>query len=377
MLSYLGFGKKEKKSDFEIVEEENDDSFADDIRINLTRLIAYAESSDVLLQREVAEKLANEAVKPIRQVQVVAFGGLRLLIPLTRSIDPEVQRLASHALANLSVNSDNQVLMAENGAIEALIALLSSTHELIQRQAAKALANLGVNVQNKCKIADRGGIPKLLNLARDASIPVKIESIAALANLAVNDANETEIVRLGGLVPIMASLRETGPVLNPIRKKFAKNVENLEELAAQCCRALRNLSVNPNNKKTILELGAITLLLPCMDSANERISQQAHRAMKNLNLQEIDIFAAAKTVKPENKAEFSSADAKSSLNQDNGGVLSGNCIKDDSTNIWSKQDEDSRSIASNKGRNAIDNLDNEDAQESTLWQRKDDDGDEK
>lgn len=175
MLSYLGFGKKEKKSDFEIVEEENDgkreefttilcnlkhiylplhlypipmlDSFADDIRINLTRLIAYAESSDVLLQREVAEKLANEAVKPIRQVQVVAFGGLRLLIPLTRSIDPEVQRLASHALANLSVNSDNQVLMAENGAIEALIALLSSTHELIQRQAAKALANLGVNVQ--------------------------------------------------------------------------------------------------------------------------------------------------------------------------------------------------------------------------------------
>lgn len=51
-----------------------------------------------------AEKLANEAVKPNRQVQIVQYGGLRLLVPLTRSSDEEVQRLAAHALANLSVN---------------------------------------------------------------------------------------------------------------------------------------------------------------------------------------------------------------------------------------------------------------------------------
>lgn len=33
------------------------------LRVNLARLIVYAESADPLLQREVAEKLANEAVK--------------------------------------------------------------------------------------------------------------------------------------------------------------------------------------------------------------------------------------------------------------------------------------------------------------------------
>lgn len=53
---------------------------------------------------QVAEKLANEAVQPQRQVQIVEYGGLRLLVPLTKSKDPEVQRLAAHALANLSVN---------------------------------------------------------------------------------------------------------------------------------------------------------------------------------------------------------------------------------------------------------------------------------
>jgi hypothetical protein len=57
---------------------------------------------------QVAEKLANEAVKPIRQSQIVEYGGLRLLIPLTRSCDMEVQRLAAHALANISVNGESQ-----------------------------------------------------------------------------------------------------------------------------------------------------------------------------------------------------------------------------------------------------------------------------
>ena len=74
------------------------------LQINLSRLIAYAESADVTLQREVAEQLANEAVNPKRQVQIVQYRGLQLLVPLARADDTEVQRLAAHALANLSVN---------------------------------------------------------------------------------------------------------------------------------------------------------------------------------------------------------------------------------------------------------------------------------
>lgn len=58
----------------------------------------------VKLQREVAEMLANEAVKPARQKQIVEYGGLKLLVPLTNSRDVEVQRLAAHCLANISVN---------------------------------------------------------------------------------------------------------------------------------------------------------------------------------------------------------------------------------------------------------------------------------
>ena len=105
------FKKKpvEEKSDYVIEEDEtnaeDDDRYINSLKINLSRMIHYAESADVKLQKEVAEKLANEAVKPSRQEQIVQYGGLKLLVPLARSDNPDVQRLAAHALANLSVNS--------------------------------------------------------------------------------------------------------------------------------------------------------------------------------------------------------------------------------------------------------------------------------
>ena len=101
----------EEKSDYVLEDEENDEDdekYVNSLKLNLSRMIHYAESADMKLQKEVAEKLANEAVKPSRQVQIVQYGGLKLLVPLTKSGSPEVQRLAAHALANLSVNSKSK-----------------------------------------------------------------------------------------------------------------------------------------------------------------------------------------------------------------------------------------------------------------------------
>jgi hypothetical protein len=101
---------KGSKDEFTFEEDTTDDAFTEALRVNLQRLIVYAKSADTSLQREVAEKLANEAVKPDRQVQIVELEGLKLLLPLTQSKDIEVQRLAAHALANLSVNCERRSL---------------------------------------------------------------------------------------------------------------------------------------------------------------------------------------------------------------------------------------------------------------------------
>jgi hypothetical protein len=287
---FFGGGSKasedEKGSDFVLEDEEDsveESAFILSLRLNLVRLIAYAESADVRLQREVAEKLANEAVKPERQVQIVELGGLKLLIPLTKSSDNEVQRLSAHALANLSVNADNQRLMAGGGAIDALIVLLDSSLMQTQRQSAKALANLGVLLENKRTIAVAGAIPKLVRLTQpEISIAVKIEAVAALANLAVNDVNEVEIEQAGGIDSIIAALVLAMEYVETHVTARDREYYNAEELIAQCARSLRNLSVNAANKTVIIDAGATPLLQKLTRFSNERIVLQSNKALQNL-----------------------------------------------------------------------------------------------
>ena len=167
--------------------------------------------------------------------------------------------------------------------------VVASDHELIQRQSAKALANLGVNPDNKRAIALKGGVPKLVRLAAVPYMSVKIEAIAALANLAVNDANEVDIVQCGGLTPVVEAMAEAVAVLfhHPgVAADVRRDYANAEELAAQCARALRNLSVNVGNKTAIARLGAVAHLRALTDHPNERIAQQAKRALRNLEVSE-------------------------------------------------------------------------------------------
>jgi vacuolar protein 8 len=282
---FFGSGRSETKSDFEIVsddeEEGKGDDFVQSLKINMTRLIAYAQSANISLQREVAERLANEAVKAERQQQIVECGGLRLLVPLTKSVDKEVRRLAAHALANLSVNRENQVLMANEGAIEMLIGLLGTPHDLAQRQSAKALANLGVNTDNKRRIVVAGAVPPLVALMDSENVSVRIEAVAAVANLAVNSLNESDIVAGGGLSPIVEGARLAMTELL-MGEGSDESDANFEELAAQCGRALRNLSANADHRPTIRDLGGVQELRRMLSYPSDRIISQARRAMKNI-----------------------------------------------------------------------------------------------
>ena len=280
---------EKKESDFVIEDDDEEDkaksssAFLENLKLNLTKMIAYAQSADVVLQREVAEMLANEAVNGDRQVQIVEYGGLRLLVPLTKSADEDVRRLSAHALANLSVNAKNQVLMASEGAVDMLLDLLETDNEIIQRQAAKAIANLSVNQENKLKIGKIGGISKLVRLAGSSTLQVQIEAIAALGNLAVNDYNELEIVRQGALAQLAKSAALAAQFLQQARGRGDRDALHWEELAAQCARCLRNLTVNPLNRAQVIASGVVPALKLLSQSQNDRIAQQSSKAMRNLS----------------------------------------------------------------------------------------------
>ena len=73
--------------------------FTKALQTQLRQLIHYAKGADATLQREVAEKLANEAVKPDRQEQIVELGGLELLLPLVVQDRCDKQRPHAEALS--------------------------------------------------------------------------------------------------------------------------------------------------------------------------------------------------------------------------------------------------------------------------------------
>jgi hypothetical protein len=249
-------------------------SFSESLRTNLQRLFLYASSSDVTVQREVAERLANEAVLKARQEQIVQFGGLTLLVPLAQSRDVEVQRLATHALANLSALPANQLAIAEvPGGLEVLGVLLSSGHAEVQRQAAKTVANISVVPATMQAMAAKGCLPPLLAMLSSPHPRTRVEAIAAVSNLAVNDANEQALVRGGAFEKLLAVLGASPSAFQPPADL---------DTATQLARALRNLTSNVGHARQLLALGGREALA-CLESLrSERVTQQCKVCAEHL-----------------------------------------------------------------------------------------------
>jgi vacuolar protein 8 len=249
---------------------------AEDIRRQLERLTLYAESSDAELQREAAEMLANLAVRPERQEQIVAHGGLRLLMLLTASGNADVQRLAAHAIANLSALPANQGAIARAaGSLEMLLRLVASPIHEVQRQAAKTLANISVIAENMRLIRERGGLLPLVALLGVPQLKTRTEAIAAIANLAVDDENEAALVAAGALGPITKGLPRAA-------FRAAASAPDDEDLLVQSARALRNLTGTPKHAAALAALGGEALLRNLVASGSDRIKAQAEIALDNL-----------------------------------------------------------------------------------------------
>ena len=250
-------------------------NFSEVLRRNLQRLFLYASSSDVSAQREVAERLANEAVLRERQAQIVEYGGLKLLVPLAQSQDTEVQRLATHALANLSALPANQHKIAElSGGLEILFVLLGSANAEVQRQAAKTVANISVVPANMRAIAQKGGLPPLLAMLTSPHPRTRVEAIAAVSNLAVDDENERALVAGEALQKVLASLSEGSGA--PFR------APSDVDMAVQIARALRNLTANAAHARLLATLSGREAVACLMAMQVDKVSQQCSICLEHL-----------------------------------------------------------------------------------------------
>ncbi len=100
-------------------------------------------------------------------------------------------------------------------------------------------------------------------------------------------------MKLNGLQPIVSGTELAAEELDDLSTRSEREISQLEELATQCSRALRNLSVNRKsfvsssssrlrkdisilavNKVAITSLGASRYLHILANNSNERIAQQ-------------------------------------------------------------------------------------------------------
>ena len=276
LLSLMGQGSSSRytsgssgSSDTIILDEPVSPSTDVEFQAKLLKLITMSKSTELPIQRAVAECLANEAMLEERRALIVNLGGLDLLQSLIMSKDPEVQRLVTHTLANLAVSDHNQLEIAKNlDLIQALISLLGSTFPATQRQAAKAIANLAVKSENKHILLKHNALPPLLHLASSGMSNIQTEALAAIANLSVDDDNEVLIGdTLGGVQIIMTVLSESLD----------------DDVLAQGARAIRNLSIAHVNKQLIRKYDGDATLSTLAASKIDKIRCQALITLHNIS----------------------------------------------------------------------------------------------
>lgn len=132
--------------------------------------------------------LASIAVDPALSDDVVARGGLPLLIRYAQSPNPVYQEEAAWGLANISSISQHAVPLMHAGIIPPMVALTRSEVQGVRMQALWTLANLAVHQDFRLQISADGAIPALVHcLARLGAEDEHclVQAARALSNLIV------------------------------------------------------------------------------------------------------------------------------------------------------------------------------------------------
>jgi hypothetical protein len=132
---------------------------------------------------------------------------------------------------------------------------------------------------NKQRLAQLDGVPALIQLLSSPHEEVQAQACMVLQNLSKSSDCRHLIVQQGGIPPLIALL-------------WSFN-EHVQEHSAGI---VANLSVNPDNARKIVEEGGMPLLIGLLRSPCQGVQEQAAVAIRNLSVEpenEVRLFRAA------------------------------------------------------------------------------------
>jgi hypothetical protein len=130
------------------------------------------------------------------------------------------------------------------------------------------LRNLSIMPANKQRLAQLDGVPALIQLLSSPHEEVQAQACMVLQNLSKSSDCRHMIVQQGGIPPLIALL-------------WSFN-EHVQEHSAGI---VANLSVNPDNARKIVEEGGMPLLIGLLRSPCQGVQEQAAIAIRNLSVE--------------------------------------------------------------------------------------------
>ncbi|MED6118555.1 E3 ubiquitin-protein ligase pub1 [Stylosanthes scabra] len=184
----------------------------DEIKITAEFLVGKLATGSADTQRKAAYKLRLLAKCGMDSQRIIAeAGAIPFLVTLLTSNDTRIQEQAVTALLNLSIFDNNKILiMAAKGAIENIIEVLESGKTMEAREnAAAAIFSLTMIDDSKVTIgAHPRAIKALVKLLKEGTPIGKRDAATAIFNLAVYQSNKATIVNAGAVSVLIDMLMD-------------------------------------------------------------------------------------------------------------------------------------------------------------------------
>ncbi|KAJ1417701.1 Zinc finger, RING/FYVE/PHD-type [Sesbania bispinosa] len=183
----------------------------DAIKMTAEFLVGKMATGSADIQRKAAYELRLLAKSGMDNRRIIAeAGAIPFLVTLLGSQDPRIQEHAVTALFNLSIFDNNKILIMAAGAVENIIGLLEAGKTMEAREnAAAAIFSLSMVDDSKVTIgAHPRAIPALVGLLKEGTPTGKRDAATALFNLAVYKHNKASIVNAGAVTLLIDLLMD-------------------------------------------------------------------------------------------------------------------------------------------------------------------------
>jgi len=128
--------------------------------------------------------VAHIADETLDKSEIIAEGGVRLIVDQLRDTSEDARLNAANALANLCEHDrELQSMVVSEGGVSALIAMLDGSRDVSREQACFVLKILSQNEDTYLDVIDNGGVPEMVRILDSGCEFCRSSASFVLANL--------------------------------------------------------------------------------------------------------------------------------------------------------------------------------------------------